>query len=178
MTSNHNFSYSTIHDINRWVHSFNFSSKTNFTAFKLERIKALRNIKIKWGFFRAVMKLWDPEDHVFRFNTAELCSTIEEFSAILGYDLGKKSVAVTCDPRYKESLSDALGLPTSIIDSMIEGHMVNLHTLISRLIDKCTYGVIDNMQRNFGLASCFVGELLLCSKRHSFMDAQVISVVS
>ena len=41
----------------------------------------------------------------------------------------KKSVAVSCDPRHKESLSDALGLPTSITDSMIEGHMVNLHAV-------------------------------------------------
>ena len=75
------------------------------------------------------MKFWDPEDHVFRFNTVELCSTIEEFSAILGYDPSKKSVAISCDPRHKESLFDALGLPTSITDSMIEGHMVNLHAI-------------------------------------------------
>ena len=91
------------------------------------------------------MKFWDPEDHVFQFKTAELFLTIEKFSAILGYDLGKKSVAIPCDPRYKESLSDALGLPTSITDSMIEGHMVNLHAIISQLIDKRTYGVTDNM---------------------------------
>ena len=32
MASNHNFSHSTIHDINRLVHSFDFSTKTNFTA--------------------------------------------------------------------------------------------------------------------------------------------------
>ena len=75
------------------------------------------------------MKFWDPEDHVFRFNTVELCPTIEEFSAILGYDPSKKSVAISCDPRHKESLFDALGLPTSITDSMIEGHMVNLHAI-------------------------------------------------
>ena len=68
---------------------------------------------------------------MFRFNTVELCLTIEEFSALLGYDPSKKSIAVSCDPRHKESLSDALGIPTSITDSMIEGHMVNLHAIIS-----------------------------------------------
>ena len=124
------------------------------------------------------MKFWYPEDQVFWFNTAELRPTIEEFSAILGYDLGKKSIAVSCDHRHKKSLSDALGLPTSITDSMIEGHMVNLHAIISRLIDKRTYGVTDNMQKNFGLALCFMGELLLCFGRQSFVDARVISVVS
>ena len=165
MASNHNFSHSTIHDINRWVRSFDFSTKTNFTAFKLERIKALRNVKID------VVKFWDPEDHVFQFNTSELYLTIEEFFAILGYDPGKKFVAVSCDPRHKESMFNALDLLTSIIDSMIEGHMVNLRAIISQMIDKRTYGVTDNMQKNFGLALCFVGELLHCSGRHSFMDA-------
>ena len=178
MASNHNFSYSTIHDINRWVRSFDFSTKTNFTAFKLEGIKALRNVKIKWDFLRAVMKFWDPEDHVFRFYTAKLCPAIEEFSAILGYDPSRKFVAVSCDPRHKESLSDTLGLPTSIIDSMIEGYMVNLRAIISRLIDKHTYGVIDDMQKNFGLALCIMGKLLLCSGRRGFVDARAISVVN
>ena len=131
MASNHNFSHSIIHDINRWVRSFDFNTKTNFTAFKLEGIKALRNVKIRWNFLHAVVKFWDLEDHVFRFNTVELCLTIEEFSALLGYDPSKKSIAVSCDPRHKESLSDALGIPTSITDSMIEGHMVNLHAIIS-----------------------------------------------
>ena len=65
MARNHNFSHSTIHDINKWVRSFDFSTETNFTAFKLEGIKALRNVKIKWDFLRVAMKFWDPEDHVF-----------------------------------------------------------------------------------------------------------------
>ena len=34
------------------------------------------------------------------------------------------------------------------------------------------------MQKNFGLALCTVGELLLCSERHGFMDARAISVVN
>ena len=68
---------------------------------------------------------------MFRFNTTGLYLTIEEFSAILGYDPSKKFVAVSCDPRHKESLFDALSLPTSITNSMIEGHMVNLRAIIS-----------------------------------------------
>ena len=56
MANNHNFSHLTIHDINKWVHSFDFSTKTNFTAFKLEGIMALRNVKIKWDFLRAIVK--------------------------------------------------------------------------------------------------------------------------
>ena len=82
---------------------------------------------------------------MFWFKTAKLCPTIEEFSAILGYDPSKKFVAVSCDPRHRESLSDALGLPTSITSSMVEGHMVNLCVILSRLINKCPYAVTDNM---------------------------------
>jgi len=124
------------------------------------------------------VKFLDLEDHVFRFKTAKLCPTIEEFSSILGYDPNKKSVAVSCDPRHRDSLSDAFSLPTSITSSMVEGHIVNLLAIFSRLINKRTYGVTDNMQTNFGLALCFVGEFLLCSRRHCFVDAQAISVVS
>jgi len=116
--------------------------------------------------------------HVFWFNTAELCPTIDEFFAILGYDPSKKSVAVSCDPRHKESLSNALGLPTSITNSMTEGHMVNLCAIISRLIDKCTYGVTDNMQKKFDLALCFLGKFLLCFGRHGFVDARAKSIVT
>ena len=145
MASNHNFSHSTIHDINRWVRNFDFSTKTNFTAYKLEEIKALRNMKIKWEFLHVALKFWDLEDYVFWFSTVELCSTIEEFYAILGYDPSKKPIAISYDPRHKESLFDDLDLPTFITDSMIKGHMVNFRAIISRLIDKRTYGVTDNM---------------------------------
>ena len=117
------FPHSITHDINRWVCSFDFITKTNFTAYKLEGIKNLRNIKIKWDFLHAVVKFWNTEDHVFRFKTAELCPTIEEFSAILGYDLGKKFVAVSCDPKHREILFDALGLSISITSSIIEHHI-------------------------------------------------------
>ena len=112
------------------------------------------------------------------FTTTELFPTIEEFSAILGYDPGKKFVAVSCDLRHREILFGALGLSTSITSSMIEGHMVNLHVVVSRLTNKRTHGVTDNMQMNFGLALCFMGKRLLCFGRLSFADAQAIGFVS
>ena len=178
MANNQNFSHSTIHDINRWVRSFDFSTKTNFIAYKLEGIKALRNVRIKRDFLRAAVMFWDLEDHVFRLKNVELCPTIEEFSPILGYNPNKKSVAISYDPRHREILSDALGLPTSIINSMIEGHMVNLHAILSRLIKKRTHDVTGNMQKNFGLALCFMGKILLCFGRPGFVDARAIGIVS
>ena len=120
MANNQNFPHSSIHDINRWVRSFDLSTNTNFTSYKLEGIEALRDVKIKWDFLCAAMKFWDTEDHVFWFKTAKLCPTIEEFLAILGYDPSKKSIAVSCDPRHREILFGALGIPTPITSSMIE----------------------------------------------------------
>ncbi|KAL0004593.1 hypothetical protein SO802_012154 [Lithocarpus litseifolius] len=104
----------------KWICSFDFSTKSNFLGYKLKGIKALRNVKIKWDFLRVAVKFWDPGGYVFPFKTAELCPTIEEFSTILGYDPNIKSVAVSCDPRHREILSDALGLPTLVTGSMIE----------------------------------------------------------
>ena len=54
----------------------------------------------------------------------------------------------------------------------------NLCAILSRLINKRTYGVTNNMQKNFGLALCFVGKIFLCSGRHGFADAGAISVMS
>ena len=105
---------------------------------------------------------------MFRFKIAELCPTIEEFSAILGYDPGRKSITVSCDPRHRESLSNVFSLPTSITSCMVEGHMVNLCAIISRLVNKCTYGGIDNMQKNL---AC------LYALWHGFTDARAMSVV-
>ena len=75
-------------------------------------------------------------------------------------------------------MSDVLGLPTSITSSMVEGHMVTLRAIVSRVINKRTYGVTDNMPKIFGLALRFVGEFLLCSRRHGFTNAQAISFMS
>ena len=71
-----------------------------------------------------------------------------------------------------------LGLPTSITSSMIKGHMVNLCAVLSRLINKRTDGVIDNMQKNFGLTLCLMGKFLVCFERPSFVDARAIGIVS
>ena len=92
--------------------------------------------------------------------------------------LAKKSIVVSCDTKYREILSDGLGLSTSVTSSMIKGHMANLYAVVTRLIDKRTHGLSDNMQKNFGLALCFMGEFLLCSRRLGFVDARAISIVS
>ena len=54
-------------------------------------------------------------------------------------------------PSTEEILFDALGPSVSITGSMIEGHMVNLHTIITTLIHRHIHGMFDNMQNCWGL---------------------------
>ena len=81
-------------------------------------------------------------------------------------------------PKHREILSNAIGLSTSVSSSMIEDHMVNLHVVVTRIIGRCTHVLSDIMQKNFGLAFCFMGVFLLCSGRPSFVDARAIGIVS
>ena len=55
---------------------------------------------------------------------------------------------------------------------------MNLCTVLSRLINKHTHRVANNMQKNFELAVCFVGKFLLFSGMLDFVDARAISVVN
>ena len=43
--------------------------------------------KINFSFLHVVAEFWDPKNHVFRFNTVEICPLPEEFEAILGLQL-------------------------------------------------------------------------------------------
>ena len=86
-------------------------------------------------------------------------------------------MAVSCDPKHKEILSYALGLSVSNTSSMIKGHMVNLHAVASRFTHRRAHGISDNIQKNFSLAFCFMGEFLLCSGRPGFVDAQATGIV-
>ena len=179
MANNQNRLHSIAQDINRWVRSFDFATKTNFFAFKLEGIKFLRNIKINWEIRRATVKFQDIKDHIFQLGTAELFPTIKEFSTILGYKFKiKKSMVVSCDPKHKEILFDALGLSISITSSMIKGHMVNLHAVATSFIHQRTHDIFDNMQKNFSLALCFVGEFLFCSRKLGFTNSRAIRIMN
>ena len=40
--------------------------------------------RINFPFLHVVAEFWDSKDHVFRFNTVEICPLPEEFEAILG----------------------------------------------------------------------------------------------
>ena len=52
--------------------------------FHLSVFRSMYATRINYPFLHVVAEFWDSKDHVFRFNTVELCSLPEEFEAILG----------------------------------------------------------------------------------------------
>ena len=54
------------------------------TPFHLSVFRSMHARKINFSFLHAVAEFWDPKNHVFRFNTVEICPLPEEFEAILG----------------------------------------------------------------------------------------------
>ena len=54
---------------------------------------------------------------------------------------------------------------------------MNLHAIVTRLIDKRTHSLSNNKQKNFGLALCFIAEFLLYSRRPGFVDARAIGII-
>ncbi|KDP24837.1 hypothetical protein JCGZ_25291 [Jatropha curcas] len=71
-----------------WSRSLSKVEKINLGRYGLSPIVTLRGVVIDWDFFRACIKLWDPETHVFRFGAMmeEMCPLFEEFCAIIGCD--------------------------------------------------------------------------------------------
>ena len=112
------------------------------------------------GFSPCRREVLGIEDHIFQFSTSKLCPTIGEFSTIMDYEFGKKYIAVSCDPKHRGILFDALGLSTSVTSSMIEGHMVNLHVVVTRIIDRRTHGLFNNMQKKIWFSSLLHGRVL------------------
>ena len=52
--------------------------------FHLPVFQSIYARRINFPFLHVVVEFWDPKDHVFIFNTVELCPLPEEFEAILG----------------------------------------------------------------------------------------------
>ena len=52
--------------------------------FHLSVFRSMHTRKINFPFLHVVAEFWDPKNHVFRFNTVEICPLPEEFEAVLG----------------------------------------------------------------------------------------------
>ena len=52
--------------------------------FHLSVFRSMYARRINYPFLHVVAEFWDSKNHIFRFNTVELCPLPEEFEAILG----------------------------------------------------------------------------------------------
>ena len=53
-------------------------------SFHLSVFRSMHTRKINFPFLHVVAEFWDPKNHVFRFNTVEICPLPEEFEVVLG----------------------------------------------------------------------------------------------
>ena len=91
-----------------------------------------------WGwttiFLHAAATFWDTNDHVFRFNSQELCPLIEEFAAILGCLLDSTAMIALpdLDMQFPNKLIAFLDMPPDDIylNLFLSGTM-NLSSLIT-----------------------------------------------
>ena len=77
-------------------------------------------VRREWDLLHAVLRFWDPEDHVFRFGLDEICSTIEDFSAILDINKNLSIIMPVLRHSYSQPLCGMLGLPLQTISRMFD----------------------------------------------------------
>ena len=66
-------------------------------------IKTFQHVRLDRDFLHATISFWDPYEHVFWFNTMDLCPLYEEFSAITRRIPTKIEEAVFIDQDIKYS---------------------------------------------------------------------------
>ena len=70
-----------------FLKSLNGNDWNRLQSFHVKSLWSLQHLKIDTALLHAAATFWDPKDHVFKFNSQELCPLIEEFAAILGNSL-------------------------------------------------------------------------------------------
>ena len=64
--------------------SLNGESWARLDPFNLSVLRSMHAKRMNFSFLHVVAEFWDPKDHIFKFNTVEICPLPEEFEAILG----------------------------------------------------------------------------------------------
>ena len=107
---------------------------TDCSLFMLNLLRSLEHLKIDTALLHAAATFWDPKDHVFRFNSQELCPLIEEFTAILGCSLDSTAMITLpdLDMQIPHRLIAFFDIPPDIIySSLLPSGLLNLPSLIT-----------------------------------------------
>ena len=102
--------------------------------FHVKSLRSLQHLKIDTALLHAAATFWDPKDHVFIFNSQELCPLIEEFAAILGCSLD--SIAMVALPDLDMQIPHRLITffdmpPDTIYSSLLPSGFLNLSSLLT-----------------------------------------------
>ena len=80
-----------------FLKNLNRNDWNRLQPFQVKSLRSLQHLKIDTALLHATATFWNPKDHVFRFNSQELCPLIEEFAAILGCSLDSTAMITLPD---------------------------------------------------------------------------------
>ena len=163
--------------LNEWVDGMDKTDRINFQAFGLKGLLVLKRVKLDWGFLMAASRFWDAKDHVFRFHLAELCPTVEEFTAILGCDIDARPAVPSCEPKYQNRLSSLMRIPLKEVVPLLDGQWVDVQKMIDKFMPMEVRTLHQSRSKCFALAFCLLSEFLLFTGDHGFADARVADIV-
>ena len=131
---------------------------------------------INFSFLLGVIRFWDPEDHVFRFNLDELCPTTEEFSYLLDQDMTCPLAAFQDMRSPRVLLAGYLGLPESHCWSMIVGGLLHLEHIVRYFLQPSSYRHVSP-GRISACVLCALSQMLLVTGDAILVDPLVLQVV-
>ena len=116
-----------------FLKNLNGNDWNKLQPFHVKSLRSLQHLKIDTPLLHAAPTFQNPKDHVFRFNSQELCPLIEEFAAILGCSLD--STAMIALPDLDMQVSHKLITffdmpPDNIYSSLLPSGLLNLSSLI------------------------------------------------
>ncbi|KDP20209.1 hypothetical protein JCGZ_10608 [Jatropha curcas] len=102
--------------------------KINLDWYGMTSLVTLRGLPVDWAFLDACLHLWDPQAHVFQFGIhyEEMCSTYEDFTALLGSHCKRALVAASTETGYFRSFLRMLGLSVMGARELVVYNQVDL----------------------------------------------------
>ena len=143
--------------------------------FHVKYMRSLQHLKIDTALLHAAATFWDTKDHVFRFNSQELCPLIEEFTAILGCSLDSTAMIALpdLDMQIPHKLITFFDMPPdNIYSSLLPFRTMNLSSLIT------AYEIKDKENPAWIriVSFCLYAQFLLVSS-HGEADTRIISIL-
>ncbi|KAL7163305.1 hypothetical protein ACSBR2_039409 [Camellia fascicularis] len=126
-----------------WMDSLDSVEHVKFRSYGLDSIFPLRKLNIDLLFLRTDTQFSNSSVHVFRFGLQELCSTFEEFEALLECPSRADLVWPTPLTSYPKLLSEIYELPSGKAKACNQNSKLLVITLIDKFIVVPSNGVVS-----------------------------------